>query len=82
MEIIVVIALVYCYMSYYCCCSGAVAISAMMSVDAFITKGGMKMVSTLHTSTAIRGKLELSNNKDFTLELDFPRHKSEVINME
>ncbi|XP_033737047.1 LOW QUALITY PROTEIN: uncharacterized protein LOC117325169 [Pecten maximus] len=62
--------------------SGAVAISAMMSVDAFVTKGGMKMVSTLHTSTAIRGKLELSNNKDFTLELDFPRKKSEVINME
>ncbi|XP_021356772.1 uncharacterized protein LOC110452518 [Mizuhopecten yessoensis] len=62
--------------------SGAVAISAMMSVDAFITKGGMKMVSTLHTSTSIRGKLELANNKDFTLELDFPRKKSEVINME
>ncbi|XP_069127420.1 uncharacterized protein [Argopecten irradians] len=62
--------------------SGAVAISAMMSVDAFVTKGGMKMLSTLHTSTAIRGKLELSQNKDFTLELDFPRKKSEVINME
>ena len=41
------------------CFSGTVEIESMMSVDAFVTKGGLKMLSTLHSSTGACGKIEI-----------------------
>lgn len=61
--------------------SGAIEIDSMMSVDAFVMKSGMKMVSTLHTSTAMRGKIQLDNNNAFTSELDYPKQTSEIVNI-
>jgi len=50
----------------------------MMSVDAFVTKGGMKMVSALHTSTAVQGKVELSRNQALVVEFNVPKEQSDV----
>ncbi|KAJ8316558.1 hypothetical protein KUTeg_005895 [Tegillarca granosa] len=53
---------------------------SMMSVDAFVTKSGMKMVSTLHSSTALQGNIELANGRVFNAQLDIPRQKMEILN--
>ena len=60
--------------------SAAIEVSSMMSVDAFVTKSGMKMVSTLHTSTALQGMIELADGRILEMELDMPREKMEIVN--
>jgi hypothetical protein len=51
----------------------------MMSVDAHVTKTGVKMVSTLHTSTAIQGKLTVEPSGAISAKYDFPEDRMEVI---
>ena len=53
----------------------------MMSVDALVTKVGIKMVSTLHSSTALQGKLSLSEGKILNMELDMPQEKMEILSV-
>ncbi|KAL3871442.1 hypothetical protein ACJMK2_039441 [Sinanodonta woodiana] len=61
--------------------SGAIELSSTMSVDAFVTKSGLKMVSTLHTSSALQGKVQLSNGRVFVAELDMPQEKMNIISV-
>ena len=63
----------------YIACSAAVDISSMMSVDAHVTKTGVKMVSTLHTSTAIQGKLTVDKSGAISAKYDFPGDRMEII---
>ncbi|XP_041360319.1 uncharacterized protein LOC121376501 [Gigantopelta aegis] len=58
--------------------SGAVEIVSTMSVDAFVTKVGLKMISTLHSSSSVKGRLELVRGKIFSLEFDLPKDKIEI----
>ena len=53
----------------------------MMSIDAFVTKSGLKMTSTFHTSTAVTAKFELDNKQELTMEFNIPKEKSEIVNM-
>lgn len=53
----------------------------MMSVDAFVTRGGLKMVSTLHTSTGAKGKMELTNGNVFDMSFDLTKEKSEILDV-
>ncbi|KAK3089687.1 hypothetical protein FSP39_005602 [Pinctada imbricata] len=62
--------------------SGAVEFSTVMSVDAFVTKSGMKMTSTLHTSTAFSGKVEIKEKDDITLQFNVPQQKSEILSVQ
>ena len=62
--------------------SGAVEIESMMSVDAFVTKGGLKMLTTLHTSTGARGKIEITNRNVLDMSFDFTKEKSEILNVQ
>ena len=64
-----------------CCFSGAVEIESMMSVDAFVTKGGLKMLSTLHSSTGARGKIEITNKNVLDMSFDFTKEKSEILSL-
>ncbi|XP_052061384.1 apolipophorins-like [Mytilus californianus] len=59
--------------------SGAVEVSSTMSIDAFVTKSGLKMVSNFHTSTAVTAKFELDKNQELTMLLDIPKEKSEIL---
>ncbi|XP_062611984.1 uncharacterized protein LOC134273790, partial [Saccostrea cucullata] len=61
--------------------SAAVEISSMMSVDAFVTKSGLKMVSTLHSSTLLKGHVELQDGKIFNANLDMPKDKMEIFSL-
>ena len=54
----------------------------MMSVDAFVTKGGLKMLTTLHTSTGARGKIEITNRNVLDMSFDFTKEKSEILNVQ
>ncbi|XP_062611985.1 uncharacterized protein LOC134273791, partial [Saccostrea cucullata] len=61
--------------------SAAVEISSMMSVDAFVTKSGLKMVSTLHSSTLLKGHVELQDGKILNANLDVPKDKMEIFSL-
>ncbi|CAG2186504.1 unnamed protein product [Mytilus edulis] len=53
----------------------------MMSVDAFVTKSGMKMVSTMHSSSSLEGHVELKNGKVLSAQIKTPFDKMEVFNV-
>ncbi|CAG2237075.1 Polyamine deacetylase HDAC10,Histone deacetylase 6 [Mytilus edulis] len=52
--------------------SGAVEVSSTMSIDAFVTKSGLKMISNFHTSTSVTAKFELDRTRDDHVCLTFP----------
>ena len=62
--------------------SGAVEIESQMSIDAFVTKGGLKMLTTLHTSTGARGKIEITNKNVLDMSFDYTKEKSEILNVQ
>lgn len=51
----------------------------MMSVDAYFTKSGIKMTSTLHSSTGISTKIEIKNKEEYVFNFDVPKTKSEIV---
>ena len=53
-----------------------------MSIDAFVTKGGLKMLTTLHTSTGARGKIEITNRNVLDMSFDYTKEKSEILNVQ
>ncbi|XP_062612312.1 LOW QUALITY PROTEIN: uncharacterized protein LOC134274081 [Saccostrea cucullata] len=59
--------------------SGAVEFASMMSVDAYFTKSGIKMTSTLHSSTGVSTKIEIKNKEEYIFNVDVPKTKSEII---
>ncbi|XP_053394173.1 apolipophorins-like [Mercenaria mercenaria] len=61
--------------------SGSVEIDSVMSVDAVVTRGGLKMVSTLYTSTGAQGKIEVTGGNIFDFTFDITRDKSEIIDV-
>ena len=72
--------------SFYCInifyyYSAAVEISSMMSVDAYVTKSGIKMVSSLLSNTMVKGKLQLSEGQVFNAEWDLPDDRMDIISV-
>ncbi|XP_041357420.1 apolipophorins-like [Gigantopelta aegis] len=61
--------------------SGAVLISGTMSVDAGVTKTGMRVVNTWHSSTAVQGRVELMRGKILHAEIDMPKEKMEILDV-
>ncbi|XP_052103665.1 uncharacterized protein LOC127737174 [Mytilus californianus] len=49
-----------------------------MTVDAFVTKAGMKMVSSVNSASAVEGHLELKGGQLFSAEWKTPDSKTEV----
>ena len=62
--------------------SAAVELSTMMSVDAFVSRSGVKMVSTMHTSTALEGTIQLKDGQVLNVDFKTPREKQEIIDVE
>lgn len=52
-----------------------------MGVDAFYAKTGVKMISTLHTSTHAQGKFQVKDG-GFNIDIDMPKDKLEVFSLE
>ncbi|XP_064626174.1 apolipophorins-like [Lineus longissimus] len=62
--------------------SAAVEISSMMSVDANVARTGLKMVTTIHSSTAIEGKMQIQDSQVVNVKFEMPRDKIEIISAE
>ena len=63
-------------------CSAAVQVASMMSVDAFVARTGLKMLTTLHSSTELDGKLQIQDSKVVVVNFNMPRQKQEIFSIE
>jgi len=62
--------------------SAAIVISGVMGVDAIVAKSSMKLVSTMHSSTQLDGKIQLQDGQIFNVELNTPREKMEIFHIQ
>lgn len=53
-------------------------VTSLMSVDAFVTKAGMKMVSSVNSASAVEGHLEIKGGQLFSAEWKTPDAKTEI----
>jgi hypothetical protein len=60
--------------------SAAIEITGSMSIDAMVTKTGLRMRNTLHTSTALKGSVKLQRGQLLNMVLDTPEDKMEIFN--
>merc|ERR1711915_48702 len=60
--------------------SAAIKLDATMTIDAFVTKTGMKMASTLHTSTFLDGKIVVEGGRLVDIAFNMPKDKMEIVN--
>ena len=72
---------VFSYDFFFHFTSAAIDISSMMSVDAYMTRSGIKMVSTLHTNTAVQGSLKISSDGVVTAEYEIPQPRMDIISV-
>ncbi|XP_046361600.2 uncharacterized protein LOC124138779 [Haliotis rufescens] len=61
--------------------SGAIQIAGTMSMDAFVTKSGLRVFNTWHSSTALKGRVELTRGKILSAELELPQQKMEIFDV-
>ncbi len=69
------------------CCihfSGAVELSSMMAVQTSHVKTGFKVVSRMHTSTAVKGMVELTSDGGFSFKskVELPKDNMEIIDIQ
>jgi len=62
--------------------SGAVEVSSVMSMDAFMASTGLKMVSTLHSSTQLDTQVQLQDYQVLSAKFNMPRDKLEIIDVQ
>jgi len=61
--------------------SGSVNLDTTMSVDAVVTKGGIKIASSLYTSTGAKGTIKLTEGNVFDMTFDLTKQKSEFVDI-
>ncbi|KAB7506473.1 Vitellogenin [Armadillidium nasatum] len=61
--------------------SAAIMFDSSMTVDAFVSKSGMKMLSTAHSSTIIDGKALVKEGKLIDFTINVPDEKTEIFEM-
>ena len=73
------------YRYIHCCmchCSAAVDVIGTMSMDAFVSQTGLKLATTLHTSTEAAGLIQLQQGKVFNIDINMPRENIEILSIE
>lgn len=63
-------------------CSGAVEIASLMTMDGAVTKTGLKMVTTLHSSTAVQGRVSLQEGEVLEATFSMPKEKMELLDVQ
>ena len=58
--------------------SATVEVSGVMSVDAFVTKTGLKSVTKVHSSTFIGGSVDIKGTKLVQVQIKVPKEKLEM----
>ncbi|KAK4294432.1 hypothetical protein Pmani_032938 [Petrolisthes manimaculis] len=62
--------------------SAAIHMDGVMMVDAHVTRKGLQISSTLHTSTFIDGKIHINGGKLVDVAINTPKEKVEVIDVD
>ena len=73
------------YRYIHCCmchCSAAIDVIGTMSMDAFVSQTGLKLATTLHTSTEAAGLIQLEQGKVFNIDINTPRENIEILSIE
>ena len=52
-----------------------------MSVDAYHAKTGLKMVTNMHSSSAVDGQIKIEDSQIITTKLNWPKEKIEIFNV-
>ncbi|KAK7094147.1 hypothetical protein V1264_007812 [Littorina saxatilis] len=58
--------------------SGAVRVSGTMSVDAMVSRAALHVTGTLHSSSALKVRVDLDRGRVLSVELDVPEEKMEI----
>lgn len=61
--------------------SGAVRISGQMSVDAMVSRAALHVTGTLHSSTALKGRIDLDRGRVLSVQFDVPEEKMEIFDI-
>ncbi|XP_076436385.1 uncharacterized protein LOC143275928 [Babylonia areolata] len=61
--------------------SGAIQISGQMSVDAQVSRAALHVTGTLHSSTALKARVDLDRGRVLSMELDAPEDKMEIFDI-
>ena len=64
-----------------CLSSGAVTVDGVMSVDAYVTRTGLKVTSSLHSSLAMKGRVELDKGRVLSVQVDMPDDKMDILDV-
>ena len=62
--------------------SAAVHVDGVMLVDAHVTRAGVKVSSTMHTSTSLEGKVRINGATLVDVAFDTPKERMEFIDVE
>lgn len=61
--------------------SASIDMSGLMSIDAGVAKRGIRVSSTMHTSTALDGKIEIKSTGEINFKYNLRNDKQEILNM-
>ncbi|XP_050023796.1 apolipophorins-like [Dermacentor andersoni] len=61
--------------------SASIDMSGLMSIDAGVAKRGIRVSSTMHTSTALDGKIEIKPTGEMNFKYNIRNDKQEILNM-
>uniref|UniRef100_V5ICY8 Putative vitellogenin-b n=2 Tax=Ixodes ricinus TaxID=34613 RepID=V5ICY8_IXORI len=61
--------------------SAAVDLTRVMSIDVGVAKRGIRVTSTIHTSTALDGKVEIKPTGEINLKYNMRQEKQEILNL-
>ena len=53
----------------------------VMSVDAYATRTGLKVTSSLHSSLAMKGRVELDKGRVLSVQVDMPDDKMDILDV-
>ena len=52
-----------------------------MSVDAMVSRAALHVTGTLHSSSAVKGRVDLDRGRVLSMELDVPEEKMEIFDI-
>ncbi|KAL8597069.1 hypothetical protein ACOMHN_057558 [Nucella lapillus] len=61
--------------------SGAIRVSGQMAVDGHVSRAALHVTGTMHSSSALKGRVDLDRGRVLSVELDVPEEKMELLEM-
>nr|KAG5709527.1 hypothetical protein BaRGS_001577 [Batillaria attramentaria] len=61
--------------------SGAVNVDGVMSVDALVARTGLKVSGSMHSSMALKGRVDLDRGRVLSVQLDMPDDRQDILDI-